>query len=197
MKFFKSPTAVQGNTVYIIVVDPVVKGEEYDITRVITEVFPVEVQEIYQKYKDAFAGRGIIAAEQASVRIRDWASRGSRSGTRFPLKPVPRLAAAAGASRRAAVLPSRRTLAAAANARRQAGRAADAGSGVRRIFSTDAGLLLVAIKPAAVADYEPVIRTLQEALAKETDPTRTAAAKGWRVFKAAETDAKGNGSTST
>jgi len=60
MKFFKSPTAVQGNAMYIIYVDPVLKGEEYDITRVVTEVFPVEVQEVYAKYKDSFAGRQII-----------------------------------------------------------------------------------------------------------------------------------------
>ena len=61
MKFFKSPTAVQGNAMYIISVDPVVTGEEYDITRVVTEVFPVEVQEVYAKYKDSFAGRQIIS----------------------------------------------------------------------------------------------------------------------------------------
>lgn len=61
MTFFKSPTAVQGNAMYIIYVSPVVKGEEYDITRVVTEVFPVEVQEVYAKYKDSFAGRQIIA----------------------------------------------------------------------------------------------------------------------------------------
>jgi hypothetical protein len=60
MKVFKSPTAVQGNAMYIIYVDPVLKGEEYDITRVVTEVFPVEVQEVYAKYKDSFAGRQII-----------------------------------------------------------------------------------------------------------------------------------------
>ena len=59
-------------------------------------------------------------------------------------------------------------------------------------FTAEAGLLLVTIKPAAIADYELVIRTLQEALAKDTDPTRTAVAKGWRVFRAAENDAKGN-----
>lgn len=59
MKFYKMTTAVQGNAAYLIVVDPVVKGEEYDITRIVTEVFPVEVQEVYQKYKDSFAGRGI------------------------------------------------------------------------------------------------------------------------------------------
>jgi hypothetical protein len=59
-------------------------------------------------------------------------------------------------------------------------------------FLTDVGLVSVTIKPAAVADYELVIRTLQEALAKDTDPIRITAAKGWRVFKASETDAKGN-----
>jgi hypothetical protein len=59
-------------------------------------------------------------------------------------------------------------------------------------FATEAGLLLVTIKPAALADYELVIRTLQQALAKDTDPKRAQAAKGWRVFKATEVDAKGN-----
>ena len=53
-------------------------------------------------------------------------------------------------------------------------------------------MLLVAVKPASTLDYEQVIRTLQEALAKQTDSLRVAAATGWRVFKAAETDAKGN-----
>ncbi len=59
-------------------------------------------------------------------------------------------------------------------------------------FTAEAGLLLVTIKPASVADYELAIRTLQAALAKDTDPKRVAAAKSWRVFKAAEPDAKGN-----
>ena len=60
MKFFKGAATAQG-VPYILVVDPVIKGEEYDITRVVTEVFPVEVQAVYQKYKDSFAGRGITA----------------------------------------------------------------------------------------------------------------------------------------
>jgi hypothetical protein len=58
-------------------------------------------------------------------------------------------------------------------------------------FIGTAGILLVAIKPTAIADYELVIRTLQEAMAKDTDPIRSEAAKGWRVFKS-DTDAKGN-----
>ena len=58
-KVFKSSQMAQGNAVYLMRIDPVVKGEEYDITRLIAEVFPVEVQEIFAKYKDAFAGRAI------------------------------------------------------------------------------------------------------------------------------------------
>jgi hypothetical protein len=59
-------------------------------------------------------------------------------------------------------------------------------------FLTPAGILLVAIKPAAAADYESVIQSLQEAIAKDADPIRASAAKGWRVFKASEPDSKGN-----
>jgi hypothetical protein len=59
-------------------------------------------------------------------------------------------------------------------------------------FTADTGILLVTIKPAAIADYEEVIRTLQKALASDTDPARRAATKGWRVFRAAEVDGKGN-----
>jgi hypothetical protein len=59
-------------------------------------------------------------------------------------------------------------------------------------FATQAGVILITIKPAMVEVYESVIRTLQEMLAKDTDQARRAAAKGWRVFKAYEGDAKGN-----
>ncbi|HEX7283171.1 MAG TPA: hypothetical protein VF239_14030 [Vicinamibacterales bacterium] len=60
MTFLKSPAPMGGNTAYIFRVDPVVKGEEYDITRVIYEVFPSEATDMFNKYKDAFAGRQII-----------------------------------------------------------------------------------------------------------------------------------------
>ena len=61
MKVFKSTQPAQGNAVYIIYVDPVVKDEEYDISRVIAEVFPTEVQEVFNKYKESFAGRAITS----------------------------------------------------------------------------------------------------------------------------------------
>lgn len=60
MKIFKSPTAMAGSTAYIFNIDPVIKGEEYDITRVINEVFPSEVTDYFNKYKDAYNGRQII-----------------------------------------------------------------------------------------------------------------------------------------
>jgi len=56
---FKSAEPVQGNAVYIMRIDPIVKGAEYDLMKIISEVFPVEVQEIFAKYKDAFGGRAI------------------------------------------------------------------------------------------------------------------------------------------
>lgn len=59
-------------------------------------------------------------------------------------------------------------------------------------FTSDAGILLVTVKPAAIEDYELAIRTLQEALAKDSDPNRSAAARGWKVYKSNEPDAKGN-----
>ncbi|MDP2319208.1 MAG: hypothetical protein Q8O42_07725 [Acidobacteriota bacterium] len=59
-------------------------------------------------------------------------------------------------------------------------------------FAGTTGMILVAIKPAATADYESIIRELQAALAKDTDAPRRAATKGWHVFKAATPDAKGN-----
>jgi len=58
-------------------------------------------------------------------------------------------------------------------------------------FAGDAGLMLVAIKPAAVADYELAITTLQGALAADQDATRREATRGWRVYKAGS-DTKGN-----
>ena len=57
----KATTPIGGNAAYVFRVDPVIKGEEYDITRVIHEVFPSESTDMFNKYKEAFAGRQIIA----------------------------------------------------------------------------------------------------------------------------------------
>ncbi|MGQ0734080.1 MAG: hypothetical protein ACT4QD_10525 [Acidobacteriota bacterium] len=59
-------------------------------------------------------------------------------------------------------------------------------------FSTDVGLLLVAVKPDKVADYEAAVVGLQEVLSKAEDETARRVASGWRVYKAADGDTKAN-----
>jgi hypothetical protein len=60
-KIFKSAQMANNQSVYIFFIDPVLKDQEYDLTRLIAEVFPVEVQEVFEKYKAAFAGRAIAS----------------------------------------------------------------------------------------------------------------------------------------
>lgn len=58
---YKGAQPVQGSVVYVMRIEPVIEGEEYDISRLIAEVFPTEVQDIFAKYRDAFAGRAIAS----------------------------------------------------------------------------------------------------------------------------------------
>jgi hypothetical protein len=60
------------------------------------------------------------------------------------------------------------------------------------IFTTDVGMVLHAIKPASVADYEAAIVALQGALSTSTDEHVRRVAAGWRVWKAMEPDAQAN-----
>ncbi len=60
------------------------------------------------------------------------------------------------------------------------------------VFPVDtSGVVLVAVKADRTADYEAMIRALHEALAA-ADPAARRIGEGWRIFKAADTDAKGN-----
>lgn len=59
-------------------------------------------------------------------------------------------------------------------------------------FATPIGLLLVPVKADRVRDYEAAILTLQQGFQKSTDDSRRAMANGWRVYRAAELDAKNN-----
>ena len=58
------------------------------------------------------------------------------------------------------------------------------------VFTTDTGLVLHAVKSASAADYELAIVALKEALSKSEDPETQKLATGWRIYKAAEPDAK-------
>lgn len=51
-KFFRIPTA-GGTAVFLCLVDPVVKGADYDPIKILGEGFPAEVGDFYKKIKDA------------------------------------------------------------------------------------------------------------------------------------------------
>ncbi len=55
-----------------------------------------------------------------------------------------------------------------------------------RTFTTPTGMIINAVRPERVADFEKVIGYLQEALAASTNTTVRAQAQGWRVMKASE-----------
>jgi len=57
---------------------------------------------------------------------------------------------------------------------------------VARVFAAGSGLIFNVVRPDRVVDFEMVMGYLQSALQKSTDPTVSAQARGWRVFKAAE-----------
>jgi hypothetical protein len=55
-----------------------------------------------------------------------------------------------------------------------------------RIFTAPAGLILNAVRPERVGDFEKLVGYLQSALASSSDATVRAQAQGWRVLKASE-----------
>jgi hypothetical protein len=62
----------------------------------------------------------------------------------------------------------------------------------KRLFSSDAGLVLNFIKADKTADFEAVMAKLKEALNKSDKPERKAQAAGWKIFKSPEPAAGGN-----
>jgi hypothetical protein len=70
--------------------------------------------------------------------------------------------------------------------------AAAAADPAKLVFPVDsAGLVLVAVKPDRTADYEAMVHALHDALAGGDTAARRIG-DGWRVYKATDTDAKGN-----
>ena len=62
----------------------------------------------------------------------------------------------------------------------------------KRVFGSDAGMVLNFIKADKTADFEAVMAKLKEALNKSDKPERKAQAAGWKVFKSPEPAAGGN-----
>ena len=61
-KIFKSPDPAGANTLYVFVIDPALKGADYQVSNIIAEAFPAaEANDILKKYADAFAqGMNIV-----------------------------------------------------------------------------------------------------------------------------------------
>lgn len=56
-KVFKSVEPGPNNSVlYVFVMDPAVKGADYTVAKILSEVFPTEVQELYKVYSGSYSG---------------------------------------------------------------------------------------------------------------------------------------------
>ena len=64
--------------------------------------------------------------------------------------------------------------------------AQQAAAPAKRVFASDAGMVLNFIKPDKTADFEAVMGKLKEALQKSDKPERRAQAASWKVFKSPE-----------
>ena len=60
-----------------------------------------------------------------------------------------------------------------------------------RTFTAPAGVIINAVRPERVADFEKLIGYLKTALASSSDTTVRAQAQGWRMLKASETGPNG------
>jgi hypothetical protein len=54
-KVFKSADPAGANVLYVYVIDPAVKGADYQVSNIIAEAFPAEANDILKKYADAYA----------------------------------------------------------------------------------------------------------------------------------------------
>jgi len=54
-KVFKSADPAGANDLYVFVIDPSVKGADYQVSNIIAEAFPTEANELLKKYAEAYA----------------------------------------------------------------------------------------------------------------------------------------------
>lgn len=61
-KVFKSvEPGPSGNLLYIWIMDPAVSGADYTVSKILAEAFPEDVQDLYQRYSDAYAsGQNLV-----------------------------------------------------------------------------------------------------------------------------------------
>jgi hypothetical protein len=69
-KVFKGMEPAQGgNVLYIFFADPAMKDVDYTVTKILSEAFPSEVQDLYKKYVESYAGGQSLANFQLLVNM--------------------------------------------------------------------------------------------------------------------------------
>jgi hypothetical protein len=61
-----------------------------------------------------------------------------------------------------------------------------------RLFAGDSGVIFNLVKPDKTADFEAVLKRVQDALARSADDKRKQQAAGWRVFRSPDPGPGGN-----
>jgi hypothetical protein len=59
--FRAAEPGANGSVLYLFVLDPAVKGQDYTVSTILAEAFPTEVQTLYKKYSEAYAsGQNVV-----------------------------------------------------------------------------------------------------------------------------------------
>jgi hypothetical protein len=56
-----------GSVLFVFMIDPVVKGADYGVARILSEAYPSEIAELYRMYSTAFAAGGQTMLNLAPV----------------------------------------------------------------------------------------------------------------------------------
>lgn len=65
-KVYKAAEPMAGNTLYVHMIEPTAAGDYANPLRIISEVFPTEVGDIYAKVKDGFVQTGLLNLQPLS-----------------------------------------------------------------------------------------------------------------------------------
>ena len=68
-KVYKSPDPAGANVLYVFIIDPAVKGADYQISNIITEAFgnTPEANDILKKYAESYAATGAISIANLNI----------------------------------------------------------------------------------------------------------------------------------
>jgi hypothetical protein len=59
-KVYKADSPANNNALYIHIIDPPAANADYGVMKILYDAFPMEAQEIFNQYKEAFGGQSIV-----------------------------------------------------------------------------------------------------------------------------------------